>query len=317
METRPEERWLQQVLDAMTDQIAVLDRHGTILMVNEGWRRFGRDNGSAEPSCFGVNYLEVCRRSAIHEGEGADQARQVLKGVRAVLEGKLAHFELEYSCHSPRERRWFVLNATPLTASPGGAVITHVNVTSRKLREQEALRQAHQDSLTGLGNRRRIEAQAVPALANCRRSGGSAAVFLLDLDGFKEVNDTFGHHAGDHVLREVAARLQARVRSTDLLARLGGDEFAVLLTGVDAHGARTAADSFLATLSLPMRIEGAEVFVGASIGLALYPEHGRTFADLLRVADAEMYRVKAAGTASPFQGQRTRKLRIAPRAKTA
>lgn len=294
MNERSGERWLQQVLDAMTEQIAVLDRHGTILMVNEAWQIFGRENGNSRPASFGVNYLEVCRRASMHAGESSEQARQVLEGLRAVLEGTLAQFLQEYTCHSPTERRWFVLTATPLTAGPGGAVVTHVNVTARKLREQEILRQAHQDPLTGLANRRRIEAQAVQVLANARRSNRSVAVLVIDLDGFKAINDTFGHPAGDLVLREIAARLTAKTRPSGLLARLGGDEFAVLLPGVEAREAENVVEAYRSIFSLPLSIDGRELRLGGSVGLALYPEQGRTFPELLQAADAAMYRVKSA-----------------------
>jgi diguanylate cyclase (GGDEF)-like protein len=294
---RSGERWLQQVLDAMTEQIAVLDRQGTILMVNEAWQIFGRENGGSRPAAsFGVNYLEFWRRASMQAGEGSEPARRVLEGLRAVLEGTLAQFLQEYTCHSPTERRWFVLTATPLTAGPGGAVVTHVNVTARKLREQEILRQAHQDPLTGLANRRRIEAQAVQMLANARRSNRSAAVLVLDLDGFKAINDTFGHAAGDLVLREIAARLTARTRPTGLLARLGGDEFVALLPGVDAREAEAVVEAYRSIFSLPLTVDGRELRLGGSIGLALYPEQGRTFPELLQVADAAMYRVKAASS---------------------
>jgi diguanylate cyclase (GGDEF)-like protein len=291
---RSGERWLQQVLDAMTEQIAVLDRNGTILMVNEAWQRFGRENSSANPSSFGVNYLEVCRRSSMHRSESLDQARETLEGLRAILGGSLAHFQQEYTCHSPTERRWFALTATPLTAGPGGAVVTHVNITARKLREQEILRQAHQDPLTGLANRRRIDAQAVQVLANARRSNRSAAVLVIDLDGFKAINDSFGHHVGDLVLREVAARLTTKTQPAGLLARLGGDEFVALLPGVDAREAETLVETYHSIFSQPLVIDGQDLRLGGSVGLALYPEQGRTFPELLQVADAAMYRVKSA-----------------------
>lgn len=311
MNGRPGEGWLQQVLDAMTEQIAVLDRHGTILMVNEAWRRFGVESGSADPASFGVNYLEVCRRASIHGSESSEGARRRLEGLRAVLEGKLDQFQQEYACHSSKERRWLVLTATPLTADPGGAVVTQVDVTSRKLREQEILRQADQDPLTGLANRRRIEAQAVQALAAARRSGRSAAVLAIDLDGFKAVNDTYGHHAGDLALRQIAARLSAKTGPSGLLARLGGDEFVVLLPGVDAREAEAAVQAYLSAFLRPLAIEGREIRLGASIGVALYPEQGLTFAELLQAADAAMYRVKSAHAGKPAREGETP--RSAPR----
>ena len=294
MNARPGERWLQQVLDAMTEQIAVLDRNGTILMVNEAWQRFGRDNSNANPSSFGVNYLEACRRASIHSGESSEQARETLEGLRAVLGGSLVRFQQEYTCHSPTERRWFALTATPLTAGPGGAVVTHVDITARKLREQEILRQAHQDPLTGLANRRRVDAHAVQVLANARRGKRSAAVLVIDLDGFKAINDTFGHPVGDLVLLEVGARLAAKTQPAGLLGRLGGDEFVVLLPGIEAREAETLVETYRSIFSKPLAIDGRELSLEGSIGLALYPDQGRTFPELLQVADAAMYRVKSA-----------------------
>jgi diguanylate cyclase (GGDEF)-like protein len=290
------ERWLQQVLDAMTEQIAVLDRSGIILMVNEAWQRFGRESGSSDPASFGANYLEVCRRASIHAGESSDVARRVLEGLRAVLEGTLDHFQQEYACPWPTGRRWFVLNATPLTAGPGGAVVTRVDVTSGKLREQAILRQADQDPLTGLANRRRVEAQAVQVLSAARRSGRSAAVLVIDLDGFKAVNDTFGHHVGDLVLREVASRLTAKTRSDGLLARLGGDEFVVLLSAAGIREAEAAVEAYRSILVLPFLNGERAVRLGGSIGFALYPEQGKTFSELLQSADAAMYRAKSASS---------------------
>ncbi len=297
------ERWFQQVLDAMTEQIAVLDRHGTILLVNDAWQRFGRESRNADPASFGANFLEVCRRVSMHVGESSEEARRVLEGLRSVLEGMLDHFQHEYAYPSPTGRRWFVLTATPLTAGPGGAVITRVDVTSRKLREQEILRQADQDPLTGLANRRRIEAQAVQVLATARRSSRSAAVLAIDLDGFKAVNDTYGHHAGDLALRQIAARLNAKIRPPALLARLGGDEFVVLLPGADAREAEAAVEAFLSAFQRPLSIEGRKICLGASIGTALYPQQGGSFSELLQAADTAMYRVKSAHTGkSPVEG---------------
>jgi diguanylate cyclase (GGDEF)-like protein len=290
------ERWLQQVLNAMTEQIAVLNPFGTILMVNDAWQRYGCESGSSDPASFGANYLEVCRRASIHTGESSDVARRVLEGLRAVLAGTLDHFQQEYACAWPTGRRWFVLTATPLTAGPGGAVITRVDVTSGKLREQAILRQADQDPLTGLANRRRVEAQAVQVLTTARRSGHSAAVLVIDLDGFKAVNDTFGHHAGDLVLREVASRLTAKTRPDDLPARLGGDEFVVLLSSAGAREAEAAVEAYSSIFVLPFLIGQTEARLGGSIGFAFYPEQGKTFPELLQTADAAMYRVKSASS---------------------
>jgi diguanylate cyclase (GGDEF)-like protein len=288
-------RWFQQILDAMVEHIAVLDSAGRIVIVNQAWRRFARANGGPDPAWLGANYLEICLRAAQESGEEAQQARIVLEGLQDVLAGRLPHFKWEYSCHAPSEQRWFLLNATPLTGNPGGAVITHVNITERKLHEQEILLQAHQDPLTGLANRRLVEKQSVQLLATARRTGRPAAVLALDLDGFKPVNDTHGHAAGDHVLKEVAARLLAVCRKDDLVARVGGDEFVILLPGIDQEGVREVMGKLNADLQRPIRLGTREIRIGASIGSALFPREGWTFRGLLQAADAAMYAAKTQG----------------------
>jgi diguanylate cyclase (GGDEF)-like protein len=296
-------RWLQQILDAMVEHIAVLDPEGRIVRVNQAWRRFARDNGGSEAASLGSNYLEICRRAARDEGEEGRQARIVLEGLQDVLAGRLPHFKWEYPCHSPSEQRWFVLNTAPLTGEPGGAVITHVDITDRKLHEQEILVQAHQDPLTGLANRRLVEKQSVQLLATARRTGRPAAVIALDLDGFKPVNDLHGHAAGDHILKEVAARLLASCRKDDMVARIGGDEFVILLPGIDEEGAREVMRRLDAELRRPIRLGTREILVGASLGSAVFPQQGWTFRGLLQAADAAMYAAKTRGRTLRYEAK--------------
>ena len=123
-------------------------------------------------------------------------------------------------------------------------------------------------------------------------------LLLLDLDRFKEVNDTLGHHHGDLLLRQVAERLCATLRDSDTIARLGGDEFAVLLPATDEVGARAAADKVVAALALPFDLEAVSVHVGASVGIALAPDHGQDVDTLLRHADVAMYVAKRTGESS-------------------
>jgi diguanylate cyclase (GGDEF)-like protein len=156
-------------------------------------------------------------------------------------------------------------------------------------------RRALTDQLTGLANRSSLISAAAEAIEASRRTGQHLAVLALDLDGFKQVNDTAGHHVGDHVLRITASRLTAAVRSGDVVARLGGDEFALLLTDVtgSASVAEVAARLRL-SLCEPVVVDGQSVRVGASVGVALFPGDGEDLEALLRVADRGMYADKAA-----------------------
>nr|WP_239131057.1 sensor domain-containing diguanylate cyclase [Actinoplanes nipponensis] len=175
-------------------------------------------------------------------------------------------------------------------------------VDSARLRQAEQqhvaqlTRQAYHDPLTGLPNRTHLRDRAEQEVRNARTTGGRLALLLLDLDGFKRVNDTVGHHAGDALLQAVGLRLEAGLRGRDLVARLGGDEFAVLLTGdPDRDSALAAAGRLHARLAEPYDIDQREVRVGASIGVALLGEHGGDLPTLMRAADAAMYEAKRAG----------------------
>ncbi len=149
------------------------------------------------------------------------------------------------------------------------------------------------DDLTGLGNRVLFHDRLQRAVAVARRKRGRVGVLMIDLDGFKGVNDNLGHHAGDAVLRAVAGRVRSIVRDADTVARLGGDEFAVLMeTGVDPAGAEAVVAKIAQALDLPFTVEGEVFELGASIGLALYPDDGESGEAVLRRADAVMYRIK-------------------------
>jgi diguanylate cyclase len=168
------------------------------------------------------------------------------------------------------------------------------------LREQRALNdsrheQATTDELTGLGNRRRLLDELEQALAALPEEGtpaGGLALLLIDLDHFKEINDSFGHQTGDALLRQIGPRIRQVVRREDLVARLGGDEFAVVLYGADAYEATTVARRITTLLEQPIDVSTASLHVGASIGVALAPQHAATADDLIRCADIAMYRAK-------------------------
>ncbi len=163
----------------------------------------------------------------------------------------------------------------------------------RTLRAALREHQAHHDELTGLSNRKLLIRQTNEALGDAARSGARAGFLLLDLDRFKEVNDTLGHAVGDRLLRIVAHRLTHSVRPGDLVARLGGDEFAVLLPSVREVGAaREVAARLRAALSEPIRMESMSFEIEASVGIALYPDDATGFEQLMQHADVAMYLAK-------------------------
>jgi diguanylate cyclase (GGDEF)-like protein len=156
----------------------------------------------------------------------------------------------------------------------------------------ESNRRAITDDLTGLGNRRALLSGLESATASALERNGQIALLLVDLDGFKELNDTLGHHAGDEVLRQIGPRLQAMLRGEDRLARLGGDEFAVVLDPGDEASASTAGLRLRAALEESFAVGGINVHIDASIGIALFPDHATDSLGLLQRADVAMYQAK-------------------------
>ena len=154
-------------------------------------------------------------------------------------------------------------------------------------------RLAHMDSLTGLANRVLLEDRFSVAIAAARRYGHRVGILYLDLDGFKEVNDTMGHEAGDSILKEVALRLQKHTREMETVARVGGDEFVVLTTNLrNMADARVVADKLQAALNQPFELRGKPYPLRASIGIAIFPDDGEQPRQLLKHADAAMYETK-------------------------
>jgi diguanylate cyclase (GGDEF)-like protein/PAS domain S-box-containing protein len=184
-----------------------------------------------------------------------------------------------------------------MTLLDGGVIEgTIVDITERKTAQEQMEYQAYHDALTGLPNRLLFRDRIDIALAHAKRHHTAAAVMFLDLDQFKLVNDSLGHTVGDALLQEVAARLVLSIRADDTVARMGGDEFTVLLTDVKDPGASSiVAQKLLDSISQPMVIEGHELYVTTSIGIARSPEDGTDAETLLKRADGAMYRAKEAG----------------------
>ncbi|MDD2711877.1 MAG: diguanylate cyclase [Simplicispira sp.] len=190
-------------------------------------------------------------------------------------------------------------SASPIADRHGqvtGAVMVLHDVTERAAMAERMARLAQYDALTDLPNRVLLQDRARQALAHAQRDGKNLGVLYLDLDGFKQVNDTLGHDVGDALLVQFARRLQSAMRASDTVSRQGGDEFVVLLPGIeDAAQACTVARKILAVTDAPFDLQGQSTLIGVSGGIALFAQHGETFEALARSADAAMYEAKRQG----------------------
>ncbi|UVK85044.1 diguanylate cyclase [Pseudomonas sichuanensis] len=174
------------------------------------------------------------------------------------------------------------------------------DITEEKAWANQLHRLAHHDPLTGLPNRLVFEERLEGALASARRNHGRVALVFIDLNGFKAINDSLGHAAGDQVLQATAARLHEALRNSDSVARLGGDEFVTVLEGLSAERApedeaRVIAQRLLLPLEAPIRLGDRSQRVRVSLGIALFPDHGQTRDQLIHVADLAMYEAKRSG----------------------
>ncbi|OOH75064.1 hypothetical protein BOX30_08250 [Leptospirillum ferriphilum] len=170
------------------------------------------------------------------------------------------------------------------------------NLTDRKQEEEELRKKAYFDPLTHLANRHLMEGELSRSIEVARRNNRSMAVLFLDLDGFKEVNDNYGHEFGDKLLVHVAGRLEKLIRHGDLVARLGGDEFVVILNNIRNFGeVRAAAGRILSGIQAPYLIDGQTMIIGTSIGISVYPNEDKDPSSLLREADQAMYLAKNRG----------------------
>jgi diguanylate cyclase (GGDEF)-like protein len=179
-----------------------------------------------------------------------------------------------------------------------GRVWSFRDLTERIAAESRIEAMVRHDTLTGLPNRTALVDCVAEATAGARRDGSTYAFVLVDMDRFRQINDSLGHDVGDTVLQTVAQRLQGCLRGDDLLARLGGDQFVVLVKPADAAAAEAAARRILNVVAQPCSVDGANFTLTCSIGIALAPSHGRSADELARHAEAAMRAVKLAGRAN-------------------
>jgi diguanylate cyclase (GGDEF)-like protein len=269
----------EAVVERMTDGVIVLDEEGRVVDLNPAARALLQINGTP--------YL-------------GRPGREVLGAWGVLAEGDrdMTGGSAEVEAEMPDGRRRFDVRMTALSRAGeyGGRVFVLRDVSDRVEAEEALRRSAFMDALTGLPNRALFLDRLEKSVDRSRRGKSPFAVMFLDLDRFKLVNDSLGHHMGDELLVAVARRLEGCVRPGDTVARLGGDEFAVLLDDVAGTEAAIAvADRILAVLDQPVSLEGHDVFPSASIGVVMGSELEAMPGHLLRFADVAMYRAKAGG----------------------
>ena len=282
------------VIDALSSHICVVDKDGVIVTVNRAWQNYTVENPPVSGHTgVGTNYLKVCRSAS---GSDSEDGEKFALGVESVLEGKTELFQMEYPCHSPTKKRWYLGRVTPLKTNQRGAVISHMEITDRKLLEFELVRLAATDLLTGLPNRRHFLETANLEVARASRFCASASVIMIDLDHFKTINDTYGHAVGDEALRCLTQVCKKLLRQIDVFGRIGGEEFAIMLPGTNATGAVSLAERLrLAVHETPFNSHQNQFNITASFGIAEVRIGEREVDQCLGRADFALYAAKKAG----------------------
>ena len=288
---RESEARLQALLSSLDDLVFEIDEDGTYLEI---W--------TANDDLLAVPRAELLGKTH-REALGEEIGRSLAKVIRQVLETDRPHF-WDYSLAVPAGIRWFQGRVAPIAGSESCSrkpCLLVRDITEQKAAEhardqaEEQLRhQALYDGLTGLPNRMLFHDRVKHALVAAQRESEELAVLMLDLDRFKEINDTLGHAAGDDVLREVASRLSKVTRKGDSIARLGGDEFSILLPNASETDAAMVVSRVSSCLEEPIVVQDLPLRVDASIGFAAFPRDGGDADLLIQHADVAMYAAKAA-----------------------
>ncbi len=236
---------------------------------------------------FGMLCLVGGRRNGISEA-----SRSLLAECAGMLEDQLRLLAYTQQCEALRERlRQSVAGTEAISMLDTVASKTDLGEVEQLMQRLDFI--AHHDNLTDLPNRLLFNARLRHAIQRARRERDKAAVYIIDLDSFKQINDAYGHMAGDDLLRQVAARLVGALREEDTVARLGGDEFVVLMEAVDDSAeAQLLAGKIQDCFREPFTLEGRAVKLSASLGISLFPDHGDDAEALVRHADLSMYRTK-------------------------
>lgn len=278
-----------EVFDASEDAILILDGN-TFIDCNEAAVRMLR--------CDSRDELLPAPPWGLSPERQPDGRLSTEKAEEMIRRAHERHFHRFEWVHTRADGENFPVEVTLTPVNLEGRRLLHVvwrDITDEKEREAEIARLANYDPLTSLPNRRLLNDRGRQALALARRLDRPLAVMFVDLDRFKDINDTLGHDVGDALLAEIARPLGACLRESDTLARLGGDEFALLLPEAEARDIHRIAERVLAVFRRTFDIDGRSIRIGASIGIVVYPGDGEDLNELIKNADIAMYQAKSRG----------------------
>jgi diguanylate cyclase (GGDEF)-like protein/PAS domain S-box-containing protein len=278
------ERRYRELFEASPSFICTHDGDGVLVAVNPA---------AAQELGYSRQEMAGRRFSDYMSAESAARFGDHLAALRARKRQAIA---IDVVRRDGTQRGWLYIEQLVEEAGTPLFALGHaLDVTERRQARDELARQAFHDRLTGIGNRALFDDRVARSLADARRCERRMAIFYFDLDGFKPINDTFGHDAGDHLLREIAGRLERSCRQDDTLARLGGDEFGLLAMDVDVSAAVRRGEALLRLIAEPVEHDGEWLEVTGSLGISFYPDSGDSQGELLRAADRALYRSKAEG----------------------
>jgi len=282
---RTSEQHLRTIIETDPECIMLIDAGGRMVEIN-----------AAGLAIMGAESLEQLQRHGAVELIVPEYQEAFLALHQRVIGGEPGRLEFKIQGLNG-SIRWLETHAAPMDGAAGQRLLLGItrDVTDRKLADERIQYLAHYDPLTGLPNRAQLQEHARLALAMAERNREPMAVLMLDLDHFKDINDSLGHSIGDDLLRELAKRLRGGLRAQDVLARLGGDEFIFILQRVEADEAADVASKLLDLIDQPFRVGPHDLKVTGSIGVAMYPADGGDLETLLQRADAAMYQVKHGG----------------------
>ena len=281
---RREKAFISKLLDTVDSLVVLLDKEGRVVLFNRACERLS-----------GYSLQELQGKSICDSLIPSEEAGTVRSFFSNEFTNLPDHFENYWLTRTGEKRlvAWSNCILNDEAGNPEYVLGTGIDITEQRRMQERIEHMAMHDGLTGLPNRNLLQDRMEMAIAAVKRTGSKLGLLFLDLDGFKAINDNYGHSTGDQVLIEVSRRLKEMVRASDTVARFGGDEFVILLTDIKTlEDAKQVANKVAWELCKPYICGSREHHLGVSMGISLYPDDAGSAADLLRLADKAMYRVK-------------------------